>query len=124
MNLPEKFTVKNTCNKQVFEVIRNEGAYAVFPVDNLGNWGGFCRESVESFIERGLWEITEETKPSLLEKLKQLTIDTSTNVFIVNGQYEVYFDEFSNPAKASSEEELEKIIDAILLLNKAVNGEE
>lgn len=134
MNLPEKFIVRNICSRGMSYVfVEDAHHYIVSSIDEilLGS-RRYTRESVESFIERGLWEIVEgvvvecdpNAAPSLLEKLKQLTIDTTTNIFISNGQYEVYFDAFSNPAKASSDEELEKIVDAILTLNKAVNGED
>lgn len=127
MNLPDKFKfVTNVSEDMVYCAEKlKEGFFRVsWKVDHGGtDFYDYTAEYLGNIFASGVWTIIED-QPTLLQKLKQLTIDTTTNIFIVDGKYEVFYDAFSDPAKASSDEELEKIVDAILTLNKAVSGDD
>jgi hypothetical protein len=130
MNLPEKFdfTIAVTSDARKYTATKGRETYHVtWKGCNTGAY--YSISSVAESVLKGTWKIISSTPitTTLLEKLKQFTLDTGASVFIDDGQYEVYFDASritvcGNPAKAASDEELEKIVDAILTLNKAVSG--
>lgn len=59
------------------------------------------------------FNVEDET---LLEKIKRVTKLTDANIFIVDGNYEVYYNSIDCPSKASNDAELDRILDALMLL--------
>lgn len=82
---------------------------------------------VESCVREGSWIITskqDQTKApqdSLLSRIKTFTERVSqASVRVYKDHYEVYYDDFA--VNAPSDEELEKLMNAIVVLDEATRG--
>lgn len=125
------------------------GATGTYHSPNTDNWYNMTREHVKKNIAEGKYivipgailpnNISKETKTafeqivknlyhrtpeSLLAQMKAFTTLTGASIFIQpDGEYEVYYDDPFLPAKAKSDEEMKKLIDAIAVLHVATYGD-
>lgn len=65
-------------------------------------------------------ETPVEYQETLLEAIKSFTQNTSSTVFMVDGEYEVYWRDTSTPFKAATDAEMWKLIEAVEMLEGAM----
>lgn len=79
--------------------------------------------TVEFHIKWKHWVITSpKQETSLLSRIKAFTEATNSSVFIHDGFYEVYYNGVDAPAKAETDEDLEKLMKAVVTLYEATRG--
>lgn len=75
--------------------------------------------SVKSLVGEGCWKIVSQTDECFLSRIKTFTEATNASVFITDGAYEVFYDGAASPAKAATDEDMEKLMNAIVVLDGA-----
>ena len=87
--------------------------------DGENNPGTFLGGRAKGNIQNGIWTVMHNT---LLDKIKAFTLSTNASVFINNGTYEIYYDDIDTPAKATTDEQMEALMKAFVLIEKASHG--
>ena len=86
---------------------------------------GYSLAYAQQRVTDGDWIITskqDQTKApeaSLISRIKAFTEVTNSSVFIHDGFYEVYYNGVDAPAKAETDEDLEKLMNAVVVLYEA-----
>lgn len=116
--LPNTFQFKHPSDSGIlFTATLNEDSYNI-TWDGCTGISRYSMGSVARFIEDGTWEIVGEEE-TLLSRIKAFTQDTNASVFIVDGKYEIYYNGECLPAKADTDEDVEKLMEAIVVLDGA-----
>lgn len=127
-----KFTYKDHPTKYSASVLEN--ADSVFVTrDNGENERVYSQQSVEKFLQSGVWIIIEDKISSepmkeldnsntILQEIKEFT-NTGHNVFIVNSEYFVCRKFEDIPYVCKDDETLLKVMRALIMLDELVQKE-
>ena len=134
MKLPDfPFKIKYRMNTSTYLVTQSSITHVKLDWKNEDTPTGWdhcfiLMSSLKEGLESGCYTIVEDphykypetpyAKGLLLEKMKSFTKDTGASIFICDGNYEVYYD-CDFPAKASTDEQLEKLMEAFKLIDDA-----
>ena len=138
--LPDLFTFRSKFDDTEYTAIANPDGYEVRWKDQeeaLGYmFNRYNTSYVQQMVKDGDWTITfvleaniaiphvneSVSKDPLLSRIKAYTEVTNSSEFIHDGAYEVYYDGADNPACVDTDEELEKLMNAIVVFDEATKA--